>query len=133
MNRQEFEALSLDNVGGIGVARELFQHELDRVIANLVDVNADPLAKRSVSFDVQFQPGDDGEVRVFLQASSKIAPFRGVAGVVFVGRRDGKPAASVINMKQLPLGFDAPAAIAPALAASLPDGAAASVKKVAAQ
>jgi len=114
----DFPRLTLDNLGN-GAARELFAAELERVVENLLDPNANPDSKRSVTLTATFLPGKErNEVGVLVEVSSKIAPPLGCAGTAFVGRRNGKPVATTYNARQLALAFDAP--VAP-LASSSPE------------
>jgi hypothetical protein len=97
--------LTLDTLGK-GAAKELFAQELDRVLENILDPNTEPVAKREITLKVTFRPSDDRrEVETEVEASSKLAAFRGAGGVIFVGRRAGRAVSSVYDPKQMGL-FD---------------------------
>lgn len=106
MTIEELPRLDLHTVSG-GEALELFEVELERVIENLLDVNADPDAKRKVTLTVEFKPGQDrGSVLTVVRAKSTLAPSRSAGGVAFVGRHRGKAIATVYDMRQTQLKWD---------------------------
>ena len=51
------EKLSLENIGG-GVAKELFEREVDKVLENIADINTSAKEARSVNLKVTFRPND---------------------------------------------------------------------------
>lgn len=97
-----------------GALPEMFKQELDRVVANILDPNTPAEAKRSIRIDVTVEPNEERTAaRYFVEVSSKIAPFKGTADVMFVGRRRGEPVAVVNNMEQQQLRWDAESAPKP--------------------
>lgn len=98
--------LTLDNLGA-GAAKELFQHELEKVLENILDPNTDAKCKRTVVLTVTIVPGDNrDECATLIEATSKLAPFKGAGCTLFVGRKDGIAVATQYDSKQLRLGFD---------------------------
>lgn len=109
----ELPRLTLDTLAN-GAVPELFKQELDRVLANILDPNTPADAKRSIRIDITIEPNDDRTAaRHFVEVSSKIAGFKGAAGVMFVGRRRGEPVAVVSNLQQTQLKWDAESAPRP--------------------
>lgn len=121
---EEMPRLTLDTIAN-GAVPELFKQELDRVLANILDPNTPAEAKRSLRIDITIEPNDDRTAaRHFVEVSSKLAPFKGAAGVMFVGRRRGEPVAVVSNLQQTQLKWDAEGAprALPSAAAASPTG-----------
>lgn len=109
----ELPRLTLDTLAN-GAVPELFKQELDRVLANILDPNTPADAKRSIRIDITIEPNDDRTAaRHFVEVSSKVAAFKGAAGVMFVGRRRGEPVAVVSNLQQTQLKWDAESAPRP--------------------
>lgn len=99
--------LTLDTLGH-GAARELFQQELDRVLENVLDPNAEATSKRRIRLDVEIVPNAArDECSVVVRASSKIAAPMGAGSTIFVGRRMGRAVATTFDPKQQQLAFDA--------------------------
>ncbi len=113
----ELPRLTLDNLAA-GAVRELFEQELDRVLANILDPNTPATAKRSIRLDITIEPNEARNAcSTGVEASSKLAPFKGAGGVIFVGRRKGQPIALVNDMEQTQLDWDRDAAPKPLPAA----------------
>lgn len=73
-----------------GVAEELFQLELDRVLNNIDDPNTDHKPARSIALIVTFQPDEDRRLAaVTVEAKTKLAGVRARGTVIFLGRRQG--------------------------------------------
>lgn len=92
--------VSLETIGrGAGV--ETFNHEFERVLENIRDVNTDPETKREVTLKVTLKPSEDRQaVAVTIAASSKLAPVKAVGTVIYVGRRDGQTVATEYDPQQ---------------------------------
>ncbi len=104
--KHEVPLLSLENLGA-GAGAQLFQHELERVLENILDPNTSAVAKRSVSLQLTITPGEDRrECKIAVKASAKLAPFREVGGQIYVGRKDGAAVATSFDTKQMRMGFD---------------------------
>lgn len=106
----EPELITLDNIAG-GALHELFEQEFQRVLANILDPNTPAEAKRSIRIDLTLEPNEHRTAcHHHIEVSSKLAPFNGAAGLMFVGRRRGAPVAVVNNMEQTQLRWDAESA-----------------------
>lgn len=94
--------ITLMNIGN-GVAVEKFQVELQRVIANIIDPNTHPTAKRSINITVNIKPGEDRNFgSVTIETSSKLAADISYATRAFFGRlKDGKLTAFEDNPNQM--------------------------------
>lgn len=104
---EELPRLSLDTIGG-GAAAELFQQELDKVLENVLDPNTDPTAKRTITLKITIVPSESRtQAAVGVEADSRLAPFNGASGVVFVGRRMGRAIAVAHDPKQMQMKWDA--------------------------
>jgi hypothetical protein len=83
----EPETLNLQNICG-GAVEEVFQRELDHVLANISDVNTDAEAKRKITFEFTFEPFDDRSgAKVIFACKSKQAPVNAASGTMFLSRR----------------------------------------------
>lgn len=98
--------LTLANLGA-GVAEELFKQELEKVLLNILDPNTEAKSKRSISIDITFLPGESRtDCAVGIQASSKVASFRGAGATIFVGMKHGKAVATTYDPKQMQMAWD---------------------------
>ena len=89
----KFEKLSHNNLCS-GAAHELFEREMDAVMANVSDINTDPKAKRVITLTVELKPKSDrGSADVSIKCSSKVAPVKVVEGTVECGQAAGKATA----------------------------------------
>lgn len=70
----KFEEVSVVNIKG-GEAVQKIDFEISRAIANCIDLNTDPKAKRTVTLKLTFVPSPDRSgATVMAQASSKLCP-----------------------------------------------------------
>lgn len=78
--------VSLENLGNGGVI-EKFDHELQNVIANILDPNTPQDAKREISVKVTIKPGkaDRGMCSMEIVVASKLAPTAGISSTLSVG------------------------------------------------
>lgn len=77
-----------------GAAVELFNHELEKAIADALDPNADPKAKRTVTLKVVLAPTEDRETAAIgFKVETKLAGPKPMATMVFIGHEDGKAVA----------------------------------------
>lgn len=75
-----------------GVANELFARELERVAANIDDVNTSPVTKRKITLTFEFTPDDDRrEAKLLVTSKSTLAPVKGFSQTVWCGKPNGKP------------------------------------------
>ena len=89
--KEEINPLTLDNIGE-GVAGELFQRELEKVLDNILDINTDPKKTRSITLKITIKPNEDRNLgNIFIDASSTLASNNGYASQVFMGRDNGQP------------------------------------------
>lgn len=87
-----------------GVALERFDDELAKVLANIVDPNTVPTAKREITLKLEVKPDksrDLGAVSVSVQ--SKLAPAEKLGTRVFISMTKGGPVATENNPNQLRL------------------------------
>lgn len=95
--------LNIGNIAG-GAAPELFNHEIERMLKNVGDVNTDPEAKRSITMKFDFAPSPDRKSAVVkLTVSSKLAGVNSVAGSVFMSTAHGEVRAFTEDPRQVGL------------------------------
>ena len=93
--------VSLQTLGS-GAAAELFDDELGKVLANVVDVNTDHKTAREVTLKVTIRPNEDRTFgAVTIAASSKLAPVKSVGTAFFIGKRAGRAVAMERDPRQL--------------------------------
>jgi hypothetical protein len=81
------ETLNLANICG-GAVEEVFQRELTYVLANIADVNTDPEAKRTITFEFRFEPFEDRSgAKILFFCKSKQAPVNAAHGTMFLSRK----------------------------------------------
>lgn len=86
----EQDSLSIANVCS-GAVAELFQRELDRVLANIADVNTPADKTRKIQLTFVIHPYEDrAGAEIEFGCTSQLAPVERVEGRIFIGRRDGK-------------------------------------------
>jgi len=102
------EKVSLASLMG-GMAVERFDDALAQVLANIVDPNTAPMAKREVVLKVEFKPDRGrGLGKVAVQVQSKLAPPEKVETTVFFSMTRGGPVATEHNPNQMRLPLEAP-------------------------
>lgn len=103
---EEIQTISLPTVAN-GAASELFEEELKKVIANIMDVNTEANVKRSITLKMTIQPGMDRDSAAMkFEASSKLAPQLGVSTSMFIGVQAGEFVAVENDPKQMQLQLD---------------------------
>lgn len=82
----DYDRVTLDTING-GVAHELFDEELKRVLENIQDQNSKPDATREITLKFKITPDKHRrQAATSIQASSKIAPVDPKAGfMIFAG------------------------------------------------
>ena len=97
----EYRKTQLDTIAG-GKLPELFQYELDRILANIDDLNAEAKDKRKITIELTFTPdGSRQAVGVEAVVKSKLSAPKAAEGVIFVVRdRKGDPFAVDSNPHQ---------------------------------
>lgn len=103
----ERKRLTLDTVAG-GVAPELFLHELEKVLANVRDVNTPAKKARSIVLRFDFHPREDRDhqrrtVDVTCAASSKLAPVNLATGRAFITKTADGLTATTDDVRQAEL------------------------------
>lgn len=99
MSKQQ-QYVSLDNLGH-GAAAEMFQNELERVIANISDPNTKPEAARGVILKLSIKPNKDRTFcAVSISCDGKLAPVQPFETQMFIGMDKGKGVASEYNPAQ---------------------------------
>jgi len=91
-----------------GAAPEVFQHEFEKVLHDIRDLNKDPEAVRSITMTFKFRPlKSREEAQVRLDVRTKLADLTPVVGShMFIGRRGGELVATTHDVQQEDLGFD---------------------------
>lgn len=109
MRSETIEPINLATVAD-GAAVQLFERELARVLENILNPDTAPEAQRSITLKIVFLPdkNDRGQVSAVVDASSKLAPERGAAAILFVGRRNGRATAVSADPRQGALFQDDP-------------------------
>lgn len=97
-----------------GTLPDLVQRELEKAIANVLDVNTPWKKKREVTLKLVLTTDENREsIRVEAATGSKLAPFHGEAGVVYAAQqRGGAVVAVVFDVTQEQLPFEAPRVVA---------------------
>lgn len=97
----QFKKATIETIGG-GAIPELFQRELQAVLANIADQNTPSATARSITIKVIIKPTadrDSGSVEVRCQAS--MPSVKPVAASMFFGREGGKLVGLTHNPKQM--------------------------------
>ncbi len=101
------EIVTLASIGN-GAALELFEKELQSVIANIADTNTSAKAKREIIIKVTIQPDEiRGIGFAVLEVKSKLASVKPVSSTMYFGKKDGQLVAVQNNFTQ-PGIFDDP-------------------------
>lgn len=94
------EDVTLDNVGG-GAAPQLFERHLPEILANIQDLNTDAKKARKITLEVVFNPTPDREAAtVVVRSKVSLAPTNPAAGMVHMGRRNGRLVAVTQDIRQ---------------------------------
>ena len=84
------QSVTLNTIGG-GALAELFARELATVLANIADINTDAKAKRKITLDVIFAPGEKRDTAdVSLKCKATLAGINTVKSHLFMGKHNGK-------------------------------------------
>lgn len=85
-----------------GAALELFDEELSKVIADILDPNTEAVTVREINLKLRIKPNEDRRRGVVgLQVTSKLGPQKGVGTEFFFGKRAGRCVAVESNPDQL--------------------------------
>lgn len=81
------ESLAIGNICG-GSVDEVFQRELQHVLANIADVNTDPEAERKITLEFKMKPFKDRSgAQIEFGCKSKTVGLSVVKGTIFLQRR----------------------------------------------
>lgn len=106
MDTHEDEPLTLLNIAN-GAAAGLFNEELRKVLTNIQDVNTEAKPSRTITLKFTFEPSASrNESAVTVEATSKLAAFSGMQGMIFVGTFRGEPVATPYRPDQQQKLFD---------------------------
>ncbi len=109
MSEQEF--LSLSNLAG---AEELFNQELEKVLADILDPNKKADAVRSVTLTYTIKPNEERDTAATeIKASSKLAARTAHKSRLYVGHDGKKAVAAQDDPRQRNLDFSKPEAEEP--------------------
>lgn len=99
-----------------GTLPDLVQRELEKAIANVLDVNTPWKKKREVTLKLVLTTDENRDsIRVEAVTGSKLAPFHGETGVVYAAQqRGGAVVAVVFDVTQETLPFDGPRVVSDA-------------------
>lgn len=101
------DLLNLLNIGN-GSALEIFDHNLQKVIENIADVNTDPEATRTITLKITLKPFPDRSgATAKVDARSTLAPVKAVESSIFLSRTNGEVKAYPRDTRQQVL-FKAP-------------------------
>lgn len=90
----QYQDLTLENVAN-GALVELFDHELQKVMRNIDDINTPHNVAREVTLKIKFKPNSDREhCEIEVQASNKLAPIKAVEGSCYISKQGSKYCAS---------------------------------------
>jgi hypothetical protein len=84
-----------------GAAMEMWQDELQKVLDNIADPNTKATATRAITLTVTFKPDDNRRYApTVIECKSKVAPVRGHATAIYMGRKQGKIVATEYDDRQ---------------------------------
>lgn len=76
---------------GNGVLHELFDRELERVVADILDLNSEAEAKRTITIKVSIFPDENrGFGSVDLEVSSTLGKPKPAGSLMYFGRKNGQ-------------------------------------------
>lgn len=86
----EEQPVALPTLGN-GALNELFDRELERVVTDILDLNSEPSAVRTITVKVAIKPDENRNFgQVGLSVSSSLGKPKPVGTQMFFGRKDGK-------------------------------------------
>jgi hypothetical protein len=86
-----------------GAADQLFDASLQKVVENILDINTDLEAVRTISLEVTIKPvnTDRSQADVKVKAKTKLAGLCGAETVIYLGRHAGRPVAVEHDPRQI--------------------------------
>lgn len=95
--------VTLENVGG-GVAPELFQNELKRVLGNIADPNTSTKEARKITMEFTFQPNESRSTSIIqVKCTSKLAGAEPHSVAIHIVKQNGQMVAFGHDPRQLDL------------------------------
>lgn len=101
----EYQEVTLETLNK-GAAKELFQESLQRIIANINDLNVSAEFERQIKLTVTFAPNKDRQTIItYVDVATKLAPVREHQDTMFLAFHGNKQKALVhnVNQPELPL------------------------------
>lgn len=100
----EAATINIGNING-GACISQFDHALQRVLDNVVDLSTVATANRSITLEVVFKPHSDRiKVEVEVHVKAKLAGAEAASGQMFVGKtEEGAIIALDVDPRQMPL------------------------------
>ena len=99
------EPVTIMTIAG-GAVIELFDRELEKVTADILDLNSKATAKRIITITVEVSPEEDrNKAEVSVTVASRLGQPKAVGTLIFLGKRAGKAIAVENVASQKPL-FD---------------------------
>src|SRR5438105_1285422 len=97
----EEKYVSLETLGQ-GAAVELFDEELQKALANILDPNTKPTTTRAVTLTFTIKPDEDRSYgNCVIDVKSKLAPAKGVGLPIHIGQHAGVAVATERDNRQL--------------------------------
>lgn len=104
MSTEAYKEVNLQTINN-GAAAELFQAELQKVLANINDINVNSEKPREIALIFKFTPTKDrSSVTVKVQAKSKLETIAVHEGSMFLSPQNGTKA-FVTNPQQMAMDF----------------------------
>jgi hypothetical protein len=96
----DYKLAQLENINS-GVANELFQAELEKVLENIADPNTPPEAKRKITIDFEITPNEQrSNAEMVVTSSSKLAKYKPSKSFVQLSYDGSTVSAYVTDPKQ---------------------------------
>ena len=100
MEKQEYEEISLANIGG-GASSELFKRELDSVLENIADVNTAAKGVRKITLEFTIKPTENRDMgEVSVSCHSKLARVKPAAATMYLVKKGHQTKAYHHNINQ---------------------------------
>lgn len=87
-----------------GAVEELFERELDRITADILDLNTEATAVREISIKIKVKPDENRNFgSVAITVDSKIGSTKSVGSVFSFGRKGNRAVAAEFEPSQKPM------------------------------
>jgi len=95
--------VTFENLGN-GIIGELADKSMSDIFKNILDINTDPCKERKMIISLSFTPSEDrDDIKLSLNVKTNLAGLPKVKSRLYLGYRDGKPAAVEHDPKQMGL------------------------------